>query len=221
MCGRFVLTTTADHIQQHFGVDDVPALPPRYNIAPTQEVLVIRQSSGGVRSAGLLRWGLVPHWAKEAAGGNTLINARCETVHDKPSFRNAIRYHRCLIPASGFIEWQRLNGGKQPWLIQRRDGQPLAFAGLWDSWQGYDGVLETCCILTTTANTLMRPIHDRMPVILCASEYDQWLDRTTTDPARLSALYAPYPADLLQATPISTAINNPRHDSPDCLEPLP
>ena len=220
MCGRFVLTTTTEQIQQSFGVDDVPSIAPRYNIAPTQEVLVIRQNGGGSRYAGMLRWGLIPHWAKDPAIGNKMINARSETAHEKPSFRNPIRYHRCLIPASGFVEWLQENGRKQPWYIHRKDGDLLAFAGIWDSWKGAEGTIESCSILTTAANTLVAKIHDRMPVILSASEYDQWLDRQITETQQLEALYAPFPSDLLEAIPISTNINNPRHDSPDCLEPL-
>ncbi|MBW6521846.1 MAG: SOS response-associated peptidase [Desulfoarculaceae bacterium] len=220
MCGRFVLTSTTEHIRQSFGVDDVPSIAPRYNIAPTQDVLVIRQNGGGSRYAGMLRWGLIPHWAKDPAIGNKMINARSETAHEKPSFRNSIHYHRCLIPASGFIEWSQQNGSKQPWYIHRKDGELLAFAGIWDSWQGAEGTIDSCSILTTSANNLVAKIHDRMPVVLSVSEYDQWLDRQITEAKQLEALYAPFPADLLEAIPISTKINNPRFDSRDCLEPL-
>ncbi len=220
MCGRFVLTINTEQLQQTFGVSDVPAMVLRYNIAPTQDVLVIRQNAGGERYAGMLRWGLIPHWAKDAAIGHKMINARSETIHEKPSFRNSIRYHRCLIPASGFVEWQTQNGSKQPWYIHRKDGETLAFAGIWDRWKGPEGSIGTCGILTTTANTLVAKIHDRMPVILGGSEYDQWLDRETTDPTDLASLYAPFPADLLQVIPVSAKINNPRHDGPDCIEPL-
>ncbi len=220
MCGRFVLTTTTEQLQQTFGVSDISDMGPRYNIAPTQDVLVIRQNAGGERYANMLRWGLVPHWAKDASVGNKMINARSETVHEKPSFRNSIRYHRCLIPASGFVEWQPQNGNKQPWYIHRKDGAPFAFAGIWDRWKGPEGSIETCSILTTSANAEVAKIHDRMPVILSSSEFDQWLDREKTDPTGLATLYAPFPADLLQAIPISVKINNPRHDGPDCLEPL-
>jgi len=220
MCGRFVLTSTTDQIQQSFGVSDIPHVGARYNIAPTQDILVIRQNGGGSRYAGMLRWGLIPHWAKDPAIGNKMINARSETAHEKPSFRNPIRYHRCLIPASGFVEWSQENGSKQPWYIYRKDGAPLAFAGIWDSWKGAEGTIESCSILTTSANSLIAKIHDRMPVILSASEYDQWLDRQITEKKQLEALYAPFPSDLLEAIPISKNINNPRLDSPVCLEPL-
>lgn len=220
MCGRFVLTSRTDQIEQSFGVEDVPSSVPRYNIAPTQDVLVIRQNGGGSRYAEMLRWGLIPHWAKDPAIGHKMINARSETAHEKPSFRNPIRYHRCLIPASGFVEWSQENGSKQPWYIHRKDGELLAFAGIWDSRKDAEGTIESCSILTTSANALVAKIHDRMPVILSASEYDQWLDRQITEAQQLEALYAPFPSDLLQAIPISTRINNPRHDSPDCLEPL-
>jgi putative SOS response-associated peptidase YedK len=220
MCGRFVLTTTIDQIQQNFNVSEVPTFAARYNIAPTQDVLVVRQNGGGSRYAGMLRWGLIPHWAKDPGIGNKMINARSETVHEKPSFRNPVRYHRCLIPASGFVEWSQQNNSKQPWYIHRKDGDPLAFAGIWESWKGPEGVIESCSILTTSANALVAKIHDRMPVILSASEYDQWLDRQTTEKKHLELLYAPFPTDLLKAIPISTRINNPRHDARDSLEPL-
>ena len=221
MCGRFVLTTTSEQIRQSFGVSDVPSIAPRYNIAPTQDIVAICQNGDGYRHVRTFRWGLIPHWSKDAASGDKMINARSETVHDKPSFRQPIRFHRCLVPASGFVEWQRQpDGSKQPFYIQRKDGKLLAMAGIWDTWKGPDHVIASCSILTTTANSLVARLHDRMPVLLSPSEYDQWLDRSITDPQQLNGMYAPYPADPLQAIPISALINNPRHDSPDCLEPL-
>ena len=221
MCGRFVLTSDANTLQQQFHVADVPPALTRYNIAPTQDIAAICQNGDGYRHVKTVRWGLIPHWAKDSSIGNKLINARSETVADKPSFRQLIRYHRCLIPASGFIEWLRQpDGSKQPYYIQRKDGELLAMAGIWDTWKGSDQVIASCTILTTAANSLIATLHDRMPVLLSPSEYDQWLDRNITDPQQLKGFYTPYPADPLQATPISSLINNPRHDSPDCLEPL-
>lgn len=221
MCGRFVLTTDADSLRQQFQVADVAPVVSRYNLAPTQEIAAICQTGDGYRHLKTVRWGLIPHWAKDIAIGNKLINARSETVADKPSFRQPIRYHRCLIPASGFIEWLRQpDGSRQPSYIQRKDGELLAMAGIWDTWKGSDQVIASGTILTTAANSLVATLHDRMPVLLSSSEYDQWLDRDITDPQQLKGIYTPYPADPLQATPISSLINNPRHDSPDCLEPL-
>lgn len=221
MCGRFVLTTTTEQIRQSFGVSDVPSIAARYNIAPTQDIVAICQNGDGYRHVRTFRWGLVPHWAKDAAIGDKMINARSETVHDKPSFRQPIRFHRCLVPASGFVEWMRQpDGSKQPFYIQRKDGKLLAMAGIWDTWKGPQQVIASCSILTTTANSLVARLHDRMPVLLSPSEYDQWLDRGITDPQQLKGMYAPYPAEPLQAIPISDLINNPRHDSPDCLVSL-
>lgn len=221
MCGRFVLTTDADSLRQQFQVADVAPVVSRYNLAPTQEIAAICQTGDGYRHLKTVRWGLIPHWAKDIAIGNKLINARSETVADKPSFRQPIRYHRCLIPASGFIEWMRqADDSRQSYYIQRKDGELLAIAGIWDTWKGSDQVIASGTILTTAANSLVATLHDRMPVLLSSSEYDQWLDRDITDPQQLKGIYTPYPADPLQATPISSLINNPRHDSPDCLEPL-
>ncbi len=220
MCGRFVMTLAPDKLRHVFGVTEVPLLTPRYNIAPTQQILSVCQNGDGYRHLKTLRWGLIPHWSKDSSIGNKMINARCETIHEKPSFRGPIRFHRCLIPASGFFEWQHIDERKQPYLIQRKDGEPMAFAGIWESWKNDGETIETCAILTTEANSLMRDIHNRMPVILAASEFDHWLDRNITDPAQLKALYTPYPSESLQAIPISTAINNARHDAPDCLAPL-
>jgi len=218
MCGRFALTTDADTLQQQFHVAAVAPVTPRYNIAPTQEIIAICQNGDGYRHVKTLRWGLVPPWANDSTIGARMINARSETVHEKPSFRQPIRYHRCLIPASGFIEWLRQpDGSKQPYYIQRKDGELLAMAGIWDTWKGSEQIIESCSILTTHANNLIATLHDRMPVLLSPSEYDQWLDRNINDPQQLMGMYTPYPSETLRAMPISPLINNPRHDSPDCL----
>lgn len=221
MCGRFFLTTDADTLQQQFHVADVAPVAPRYNIAPTQDVVAVCQNGDGYRHVKTFRWGLIPQWAKDLSAGAKMINARSETVADKPSFRQPIRYHRCLIPASGFFEWLRqADGSKQPFYIQRKDGELLAMAGIWDTWKESGQVIESCSILTTAANNLVAKLHDRMPVLLSPTEYDQWLDRNITDPQQLMGMYTPYPSEPLQATPISPLINNARHDGPDCLEPL-
>ena len=178
MCGRFLLHTPVDTLQRAFGFAERPNLRPRYNIAPTQTVPIVRQKDGGGRELALVRWGLIPSWAKEAGIGGRLINARAETVAEKPAFRGAFRKRRALVPADGFYEWRKREGDrpKQPLLVRRRDGQPFAFAGLWEHWRGPEGEVETCTILTTEANAALAPIHDRMPVILDPACYDRWLD---------------------------------------------
>jgi putative SOS response-associated peptidase YedK len=221
MCGRFTSLLTPDLLAAIFDILAPPPLPPRYNIAPTQPAAVVRSGDEGHSRLDLLRWGLVPSWAKEISIGSHLINARCETVHEKPAFRHAARYRRCIIPASGFYEWQDTGGRKQPWYLRARDNAPFGLAGLWESWLMPDGTpLESFCILTTAANDLMRPIHDRMPVILPPEEYPRWLNHNQHDPRQLEELYRPYPADLMTAVKVSTAVNSPAHDAPDCLQPL-
>ncbi|MDO3377202.1 SOS response-associated peptidase [Geoalkalibacter halelectricus] len=220
MCGRYALFIDLKTLIEAFGLS-LPQSPenftPRYNIAPTQQVLGICQNADGFRHLKWFRWGLIPHWAKDASIGNRMINARCETVHEKPSFRNALRYRRCLIPSSGFFEWKAEGKGKQPYFIRRKDQAPLALAGLWDSWKGPDETIESCTILTTEANPLVANLHDRMPVILSPSEYDTWLDREVDDPGKLQSLFQPFPSDLLEMQPVSTDVNNPLHEGEGCL----
>lgn len=220
MCGRFTFSISPELLTVNFGVKILGDLPRRYNIAPTQQVITIRSNGTGSR-AGFMRWGLVPSWAKDPSIGNRMINARCESVHEKPSFRTAIRYRRCIIPANGFFEWKEEGGKKHPYYLRMKDGAVMGFAGIWDHWKNPDGeVLETCSILTTASNRLIQPLHDRMPVILHPEEYDFWLDRAVTEPEKLKPLYQPYPADLMEMYPVSTLVNNPRNDSPACIEPL-
>lgn len=190
MCGRFTLFEPDQVLAREFGVSDFPPRSPRYNIAPSQPITAVRAApSGSGREIALLRWGLIPSWSKDPATGNRLINARAETAREKPSFRNAFRRHRCLIPTSGFYEWQRQERGKQPYFIRMRNGHPFAFAGLWDRWERPDeGAVETCTILTTAANDVLAPIHDRMPVIVPPGEYDRWLDPSLRDPDSLAPL---------------------------------
>jgi putative SOS response-associated peptidase YedK len=223
MCGRFTLHTTGALVAQQFELPNTPDLQPRYNIAPTQDVAVVRQEAG-VRALVALRWGVVPSWSKEPSIGVRMINARGETVAEKPAFRAAFKYRRCLVLADGFYEWQAAGKGhqKQPYYVQRQDKAPFAFAGLWERWSDQNGdgsVLETCTIITTAPNELMRPIHERMPVILLPEDYALWLDSSMQEPGPLEALLHPYPTDLLTAYPVSRAVNNARHDSPECLEP--
>jgi len=206
-----------------FGISDLPARSPRYNIAPSQSVAAVRAASSGSGSEiALLRWGLIPSWSKYSAIGNRLINARAETVREKPSFRSAFKRHRCLIPANGFYEWQRLERGKQPYYIRMRDGRLFAFAGLWDRWEGGgEDTVETCTILTTAANSVLAPIHDRMPVVLPQGEYARWLDPTLRDTDSLAPLLIPFPPEEMVAYPVSPRVNAPSVDDERCVAPLP
>lgn len=175
---------------------------------------------GGDRELAFLRWGLVPSWADDPAIGNRLINARSETVAEKPSFRTAFKRRRCLIPADGFFEWKKEVKHKQPYLIGVEQDGPFAFAGLWEDWERDGEVIESCTILTTTANDLMRPLHERMPVILTAKDYDLWLDPSVQDAAAVLPLLQPYPAGEMFAYPVSTWVNDPKHEDPRCVERL-
>jgi len=221
MCGRFSLGATI-RIGQVFDLPNWPEIPPRYNIAPSQEVsAVIQNRETGAREFRPFRWGLVPSWAKDPAIGNRMINARSETAATKPAFRKPLRERRCLILADGFYEWKREGTRKQPHYIKLRDGAPFAFAGLWDHWAPADGdPVETCTILTTTPNEVLQPIHDRMPVILPSSAYNVWLDPAMRDVEPLQAVLTPYPAEEMTAYPVSTRVNNPANDTADCIAPL-
>lgn len=217
MCGRYTLKIPVEELAQRFGITGrLPEVAPSYNIAPTQEVLAV---GGGVeeRWLELLRWGLVPSWAKEPKPGP--INARAETVAEKPTFRGPFRKRRALIPADGYYEWKKTNGRKQPYYFTVRGGEPFAFAGIWETWQGSEGVeLRTCAIITTAPNELAAEIHDRMPVILEPESYDPWLDPESETEELLSRL-APYPAERMQAHPVSTHVNRPVNDDERCVVP--
>ncbi|HSL98701.1 MAG TPA: SOS response-associated peptidase [Candidatus Limnocylindria bacterium] len=222
MCGRFTLFDSADSVGERFGLPETPSLSPRYNIAPSQTVAAVRiPPGGGARELVFLRWGLVPSWAKDPAIGNRMINARAETAADKPAFRVAIRRRRCLVPADGFYEWKRVNGRKQPYYIRLRDVAVFAFAGLWESWEGPGGAsVESCALLTTGPNDLLLPIHDRMPVILSPRDYELWLSPKEQDPKALAPLLRPYPPEEMTVFPVGIAVNNPKTDTPDLIEPL-
>jgi putative SOS response-associated peptidase YedK len=221
MCGRFSLGSTI-RVGQLFDLPTWPETPPRYNIAPSQEVpAVIPNRETGAREFRPFRWGLVPSWATDPAIGTRMINARSETAATKPTFRTPLRERRCLILADGFYEWTREGSRKQPYYIKLQNGEPFAFAGLWDQWHPPDGEpLETCTILTTTPNAVLQPIHDRMPVILPASAYNVWLDPAMRDVDRAQALLTPYPAAEMIAHPVSTRVNSPANDTPECIAPL-
>ena len=227
MCGRF--TRANDYFsdrarQQKFleqlGLADAPPLEPRYNIAPTQDVAAVRSKAGDGRELAMLHWGLVPSWAKDLKIGNRLVNARAETIAEKPAFRSAFRRRRCLIPADGFYEWQVQGRAKQPYLSRFRDRRLFCFAGLWEHWPKGEPQVESCTIITTDANPLMSTLHDRMPVIVSPSDYALWLDPAIEEPERLSPLLRPWAGDDLEALAVSTLVNNPRHESPQCIEPL-
>lgn len=222
MCGRFTLHTPAESVAELFDLPEVPNWAPRYNIAPTQRVPVVSVGAeGGGRSFRTLTWGLVPSWSRDPKMGARMINARGETVQSKPSFRAAFRQRRCLILADGFYEWKRIERGKQPYFISMGDGRPFALAGLWERWKPPDGEpLDTCTIITTQPNELLEPIHDRMPVILDASSYDEWMDPDHPDPERLGELLRPFSSQRMTAFPISKQVNSPSNDSPECIEPL-
>jgi putative SOS response-associated peptidase YedK len=223
MCGRYTLTAPGEIVAEIFELVDVPPILPRYNLAPTQEAAVVRiVKPGAPRTLAALRWGLIPYWAQDPAIGNRMINARAESVAEKPAYRDSFRRRRCLVPADGFYEWKKLDAKtKQPYLIHRQDRRPFAFAGLWSSWRSPEsGPLETFTILTTSPNDLMRRLHDRMPVILDPRDYAAWLDPANRDAAHLQSLLAPAPDGGWQATPVSRAVNHPAHDAPDCIEPL-
>jgi putative SOS response-associated peptidase YedK len=222
MCGRFTLRGPIDELAGELGIDEVPALEPRYNIAPTQPVATLL-TVGSDRRCRMMRWGLVPSWARDESIGHRLINARAESVATKPAFRDAFGQRRCLVVADGFYEWTQPAKGKpkQPWLITRRDGGLFTFAGLWERWAppGRDP-LETCTIITTDANDLVARFHPRMPVILERPARDLWLDESIRQPDRLLALLTVPDADELTATAVSPKVNSPKVDSPECIQPL-
>lgn len=220
MCGRFSLNAAEAELRRLFGYDGPPLnLAPRYNIAPTQSAPVVAIGREGGRAMVMMRWGLVPSWAKDMTIGAKLINARSDSVAAKPSFRAAFAKRRCLVPADGFYEWRAVPGGrKQPYRIRRPDGGPFAFAGLWEQWQGPEGRLLSFTIVTTDANARLRPIHGRMPVVLAPEDFTGWLDAATPAKAAL-AMLRPCPDDWLVAEPVSTRVNNVRNDDPSCFDP--
>jgi len=220
MCGRFTLRTPAGVIVAQFGLRELADLAARYNISPTQDVLAIRPDATQAWQPVWLRWGLIPSWAKDEKIGAQMINARSETIAEKPSFRSAFKQRRCLIVADGFYEWQKEGRARLPFHIRRRDGQPFAFAGLWERWRGGDGSLESCTIITTAANELLRPLHERMPVILAPREYGAWL-APEAQADDLKALLATSDTSELEIVPANPVVNNARHDAPDCLETAP
>ena len=234
MCGRFTLTDPDQDLAVQFNLPQVPDIKPRYNIAPTQPVAAVRVAPDSLvgeraplREMAFLHWGLIPFWAKDPKIGARMINARSETAAEKPAFRAAFRRRRCLVVADGFYEWQKVNGGKQPFYIRLQGGEPFAFAGLWEFWKKSDAedgngerAVESCTLLTTEPNDLLRPVHNRMPVILHPRDYDLWLDPDVQDPERLQSLLRPYPSEAMDAYAVSRWVNSPANDDPRCIEPL-
>lgn len=217
MCGRFVANIPADELRKIFRLLEVPQLEPRFNVAPNQQVVVVR-NDGDHNHLDLLKWGFVPSWSKDLSFGSHLINARSETVAEKPTFRHAIKYRRCIIPCSGFYEWDHSGGKKQPYFIQMADQTPMCLAGLWESWKAPDdSMIETFAILTTVANKLVATIHDRMPVVLNPDSFTLWLSRNMHDHEQLQPLLQPFPATEMTVHKVPDLVNNPRFDSPACI----
>jgi len=221
MCGRITLTTAPEIVAEVFGLSTVPFLSPRYNIAPSQLIPIVRLRGDPPRpELEAVRWGLVPTWAKDASIGHRMINARAETLAEKPAFRAAFRSRRCLVVADGFYEWRQGPQRKQPSLIRRRDQRPFAIAGLWESWLDADRApLLTCTIVTTEANPLMAPIHERMPALIDVAAYRTWMDPFAR-PGDLVSLLSPCADGTLEAFAVSARVNNPKYDDAECLEPL-
>jgi len=229
MCGRFALVATAQQIAEEFGVSLAEGkigpggieLAPRYNIAPSQPVLAVRENAVGERELTHFAWGLVPSWAPDPSWGARMINVRAETSAEKPAFRNALRRRRCIIPASGFYEWEKAKGVKQPWFFRGRDGRLLGLAGIWEVWNGPQGeYIETCAILTVPAVAPVARLHDRMPAILSREAYGPWLDRHLEKPEKIKEILEQTEANVLECYRVSPIVNSPTHDVPECIAPL-
>jgi putative SOS response-associated peptidase YedK len=221
MCGRFTLRSSAAAVAQEFSLFDLPELTPHFNIAPGQPVAEVRGMPGAKRrELALLHWGLIPSWADGPSIGGGLVNARSETAATKPSFRRAFKSRRFLVVADGFFEWQKTNGRKQPYFIGLQGGKPFGLAGLWERWARGDEPVESCAILTTDANELMKPIHERMPVIVPPDQYALWLDPNCQDTEKLAEVFRPSSPEGMLAYPVSTLVNNPKNDVAKCVESI-
>jgi putative SOS response-associated peptidase YedK len=219
MCGRFRLSKTDKEVMKQFGVEIDPDYSPRYNISPSQQVRVMQHDEAGLMQMRIQRWGLIPGWAKDIKIGYKMINARSETILEKPSFRTAFKKRRCLIPADGFYEWKKDGTSKQPFHFGMKDDSIFAFAGIWELWKSPEGALvESCAILTTTRNELVADVHDRMPVILSAAQYELWLTAEAERVAQLQDLLVPYPANEMKRYPVGSAVNSPKLDVAACAE---
>ena len=221
MCGRFTLRTRLDELLQLYSIETQLEWEPRFNIAPSQSIAVVRNNpNSDERELTMLRWGLIPSWAKDIRIGHRLINARAETLASKPSFRMAFKSRRCLVLADGFYEWKQAGKNKQPYFIHMADNRPFVFAGLWERWAKSQPAIESCTIITTTSNAIVASIHDRMPVILSGEAAMQWLDRNPDDINSLASLLVPYSDGEMVAYPVMPLVNSPKHDSTDCIRPL-
>ena len=220
MCGRFTLHAPAAQIRESFNLPDLPdrELKPRYNIAPSQDVAIIRDTGTG-REMVMARWGLIPCWSKESSTKYSTINARTESVAEKPTYRTSFKRRRCLIPADGFYEWKQDAGNKVPHHIRMKDGKVFAFAGLWDHWEGEDASIESCTIIVMPANAVMKPIHERMPAIIAAEDYDGWLDSGVTDKQEIMQYLDSAPSTQLTAYPVSTLVNSAKNNDEGCIRP--
>ena len=223
MCGRYTLKTPVERLAEKFQFPEIIPLKPRYNIAPSQSVAVVRRfPDDRDRKLAMLRWGLLPLWVKDLSKVQQPINAKAETAAEKPMFRDAFKRRRCLVPADGFYEWKQNGGHKQPVYIHMKDGEPFAIAGLWEHWEGQDGqVIESCTLLTTEPNDVLAPIHNRMPVILDPKDYAQWLDPDQQAADGVKPLLRPYPPEAMTYFSVNLRVNNPRNDDVLCIEPLP
>jgi putative SOS response-associated peptidase YedK len=220
MCSRYSLTSPPEAVRSYFRYDNAAVFPPRYNIAPSQPVAIVRNTPAGGREMALVRWGLIPGWVKDPRAFKNLINARSETAAEKPSFRAAMRHRRCLIPADGFYEWKGAPGSKRPHLVRPRAGGPMALAGIFENWLGADGSeIETMAILTVAANAAMSALHDRMPAIIAPEHFDAWLDCRPGTATDIVELLVPAPEDLLDIIEVSRALNDPRNEGPKVQEP--
>jgi putative SOS response-associated peptidase YedK len=220
MCSRYSLTSPPEAVRSYFQYDNEAIFPPRYNIAPSQPVAIVRNTSKGGRELALVRWGLIPHWVKGPREFRMMINARGETAADKPSFRGAMRHHRCLVPTDGFYEWTGAPGAKRPFLVRPRSGGPMAMAGIFEHWLGADGSeIETMAILTVAANRAMARLHNRMPAILLPEDFDAWLDCRSGSSLAAAGMLMPAPEDLLELVEVSRKLNNPRNEGPEVQEP--
>jgi putative SOS response-associated peptidase YedK len=220
MCSRYSLTSPPEAVRAYFRYDNEAVFPPRYNIAPSQPVAIVRNTPQGGREMALVRWGLIPGWIKDPRAFKMLINARAESAADKPSFRAAMRHRRCLVPADGFYEWKGAAGAKRPHLVKPRAGGPMALAGIFECWLGADGSeIETMAILTVPANAAMSALHDRMPALIAPENFDRWLDCSSGSSVGISELLRPAPEDYLDVIEVSRALNNPRNEGPEVQEP--
>ena len=220
MCGRFALHANPHVVALQFGLRADPSFAPRYNVAPSTDILIVREDRAHERLADLYKWGLIPGWARDPTIGNRLINARAETVAEKPAFRAAFKNSRCLVPASGFYEWKTEGRTKLPYYIRPKGNELFALAGITEEWSGPDGVVRSVCLITTEPNELMREIHDRMPVLVAPDDYAAWLDRGNKHVERLKAMLGSFPAQKMEAYPVGKAVSNAKNEGAELIEAL-